>query len=389
MEKLGLKEQIKNKMNEVISDDYLYRFSFTTDEECVNYISRVILSSCRFFWIIINNCQKIKADQLQNQLGFLGLKRLIDCKTNYRVLYDNRYGEVLKEYLDYNEIMFPSPELLSSNRLLYCERPYLPYFEDYIKTFINKLDLKLVIVDDFNLVNYNENDFYFFMTKVPQIALLNDRVKAIYINMEQLTRESYMVYYSTIYKYKIPIIDYSDGNHTLTKTSKLLRYQYMPEEVSKLSVPYDKIYDVAFVGTLSPRRNFILNQLRNKGIKVIEANGWQDKRDMEIMKAKILLNIHYDNEYNVYESIRCDRFIFSGMLVISETSVFQDCIDINDLIISENYSDLVSKVLEVIQNYPMYLKEFLSKKKVRLPWIVESRKRDLVGINTMIESYKR
>ena len=97
------------------------------------------------------------------------------------------------------------------NRFLYCDQRRFPFFEDYINTFINKLGIKLIIVDDVNTVKYNYTDVYFFIAQLPQCVFFNRRIKAIYINMEQLSRHSYLVYCQTVRSYDIPIIDYSEA----------------------------------------------------------------------------------------------------------------------------------------------------------------------------------
>jgi hypothetical protein len=268
-------------------------------------------------------------------------------------------------------------------KLLYCEKGHFPFFEDYVNTFINQLNLQLMIVDNYETVNYNQDDFYFFLVKLPQRAFSHPRIKAIYINTEQLSRKSYLTYCQTISKYNIPIIDYSEGNHSFMPNSTLLRYQYHPEEINRLSLPTDKIYDVAFVGYISSRREKILNQLKNDGLQVRVVNGWLESRDKEICKAKVLLNIHYNEEYNVYEALRCDRFLFSGMIVVTETSICQELIDVNDLLIVEDYQNLVSRVKDVIQNFPQYVENMRLKREKMLPSIIESRKGDLIKIKKL------
>ena len=48
--------------------------------------------------------------------------------------------------------------------------------------------------------------------------------------------------------------------------------------------------------------------------------GWSEKRDSSIMKGKVFVNIHNSKPFKTYESIRCDRLLFSGNIVITEES---------------------------------------------------------------------
>ncbi len=209
--------------------------------------------------------------------------------------------------------------------------------------------------------------------------------------MEQLSRNCHLTYCKTISNFNIPIIDYSEINNNFIKNSVLLRYQYCPEEISKLScsAASDKIYDIAFVGSLSSRRAKILTELRKSGYQVNVVKGWQKERDQEIIKSKILLNIHYAEDYTIYEAIRCDRFLFSGMIVVTETSISQDSIDINNLLIIEDYHNLVSKVKDVIKNYPSYLESLKLEREQTLPSIIISRKQDLVQVEKMLVDFSK
>ena len=124
----------------------------------------------------------------------------------------------------------------------------------------------------------------------------------------------------------------------------------------------EKTYDVVFVGWISQRRKNIVTELTKRGFKVlIMERKWGTSRDIDISKAKLLLNIHYHESYNIYEAIRCDRWIFAGMMVVSEDSIDTNLLDTKDLVEFEKYDNLVNKVIDVLHNYDEYQKKFISK----------------------------
>ncbi|QKF94629.1 glycosyltransferase [Fadolivirus algeromassiliense] len=188
----------------------------------------------------------------------------------------------------------------------------------------------------------------------------------IILNLEQTTRKDLIEYYSDIHKYTDTVIDYSNENmeylyNEYNFESFQIPYQYNEDEISKLKKFLDvkKEYDVVFCGWIDnkcSRRNNILNKLSSIGINVKIVSGWGDNRDKDIAKGKILLNLHYNDDYNIYESIRCDRWVFSGHLVISDDSLNINKLDINKLIIFEKYENLVDKVIDVLKNYEFYCK---------------------------------
>ena len=64
-----------------------------------------------------------------------------------------------------------------------------------------------------------------------------------------------------------------------------------------------------------------------------------------IGKAKILLNIHYNEEYKIFESIRCEPWMACGLTVVSESSL-----DDSTRCIHVPYKELVDKVCSILQN---------------------------------------
>lgn len=262
-------------------------------------------------------------------------------------------------------------------KILYCEEAYFLPYEDYINTFLEQVNIELRIVDNLDKIDYNQTDIYFFMARLPQCIFFNRLIKAIYINMEQLSRNCHLMYCQTIKSFNIPIIDYNEGNCNLLPGSHLLRLQQIP-----FFIPSQKSYDVAFVGCICSRRIEIITKIRNN-YKVNIVTGWKEERDKEILKAKVLLNIHYADDYNIYESLRCDRFLLSDTIVVSEKSYLQESLDINDLLVVSDYSNLVSKVIDVLENYTTHMKDL--KQKREKSEVLTSRRNDLDLFNHICE----
>ncbi len=78
-------------------------------------------------------------------------------------------------------------------------------------------------------------------------------------------------------------------------------------------------------GSPSPHRNTIISRVRAAGMTVLYLNGVRGlERDISVASAKQFLNIHYDVEYQVFESIRCNRWIEAGMTVVTEPCINQE-----------------------------------------------------------------
>ena len=94
-----------------------------------------------------------------------------------------------------------------------------------------------------------------------------------------------------------------------------------------LAAAVEPAYDFALVGCTSPRRRSIVAKLHSAGLTtvVIQAS-FGDARDRQIANARALLNLHYAEDYWVYEAVRCNRWIAAGLAVVTE-----DCVNPSEI----------------------------------------------------------
>lgn len=84
------------------------------------------------------------------------------------------------------------------------------------------------------------------------------------------------------------------------------------------------MYDVGFCGTLSPRRTAILQGLRDAGLTVLNVTEFGAERDKKLTLCRVILNIHFADDYQIFEQARCDVWLRAGVPVVSETSLDDD-----------------------------------------------------------------
>jgi len=178
----------------------------------------------------------------------------------------------------------------------------------------------------------------------------------IYYNTEQLTSKKnglkvdFIIRFIKTYNVK-EIWDYSKINIEIFKQHSI-DAKYVPLQTPKWYS--DKLqefrnegilYDIGICGSSTSRREEIYRKLIEKGIKLkVIVNVFGDERDRELAKCKILLNIHAQDDYTVFESARCDAWLSIGVPIISENSLDNDsrCINVE-------YDQLVSKVVEIVE----------------------------------------
>jgi hypothetical protein len=155
---------------------------------------------------------------------------------------------------------------------------------------------------------------------------------------------------------KLELWDYSMVNIRILANHGIIA-KYMP---LKTSGPYleklqrfitsTKAYDIGFNGSMSARRKTILDQLATS-FTVFISTSWGDTRDLELSQCRVLVNIHFDTNYMVFESARCEPWLSVGIPVISELSIDND-----ERCILTTYDGFLKTVTDYFQNKNQSLK---------------------------------
>lgn len=255
--------------------------------------------------------------------------------------------------------------LNSSNIIVFiCHKSTLQYFTEYIAslqffsfiiTFHNPTDLS-------SLTDLFPDCFFVYATDLLYTCIFDyaTRPNCCLFNSEQMSLTHRRDPIINFLKNNGKIINYNNTNANILLNQNssfinqmlLLPYICNKNEQSflhNLLITSPKLYDFAIVGTLTPYRKFIIEQLYQRGLKILVINNsFDNKRDKNIAQCSALLNIHANSDYQVFESIRCNRWLDAGMTVISETCI--DQITHNNLSFV-NYHDI-----------PDFCSTFISKK---------------------------
>jgi len=248
---------------------------------------------------------------------------------------------------------------------IYSDPNTVKFFIDYINSIIINYN-DIVLISNFNellliinnINNKINNDIIIFMQSIPNIDISNIINNIYILNTEQLTREGELNRIQCYIANNIKIIDYSKSNIYCLKSKNINNnILYIPYLVNYNEIyNYDKIYDIAYIGHFIDERNYrmnIINSLNKSNIKTNEIKGFDIERDNLLFKYKILLNIHYNEEYNIFEQMRCNRCIFNKVIVITQKSIDID-FELKEYIIECEYDNLVATTISVINNYTYY-----------------------------------
>ena len=192
------------------------------------------------------------------------------------------------------------------------------------------------------------------------IALLKPSKEAKYLyNTEQLTRTRFIPELKEHAKTK-RLIDYSMTNISILQPQIEQKILYFPILFSPdlIQPKKEKIYDVAFIGYITPRRAAILRELsKTCQVMIINTYAYLEKY-RQIFSAKVLLNVHAETDFQVFEFSRCSIPVFNGQVVISEDADVSKETGTNAEVVKHvifsPYDQLVTKVKEVLKDYSKY-----------------------------------
>jgi len=248
------------------------------------------------------------------------------------------------------------------------------YFEDYILSILSFLNHHYP-QHHFSIHYYPQiypNSFIQFIQpqhvliylfKIPPFVLKHlshhQKYHPVYLlNTEQLSIPKHN-YYIHVLPRSIHLLDYSLSNIHIKnqhqKKSIYLPYFYNPNEYKEI----EKTNEICMIhpGTQSQRRQQFLYLCKKNGIKVNIIHGFGNERDNQLFSHKILLNIHFDSSYQIFEEIRCNRCIHQKMIVISESSLYHEHNILKKHMIEVPIQQMISKIKEVQINYHQYHEE--------------------------------
>lgn len=267
-------------------------------------------------------------------------------------------------------IVFYSPAILkwlgeylleTVEQFAYSKRPV---------TMCNTDDARqMTLVSSFNkfgvlLVSDPWPSFPLHESRVVQLAHKTNR---LYMLMsEQMTRSRVRDLFAKLVRMypSTRIMHYSDANKKLATLLRPQAQQVVP--FFPLLQNYErmwnrvKYFDVCTIGTASPRRSKIIKELLSRfGARFHEIRVFGEHRDIALSGCRVLVNLHANDDYTVLESIRCAPALVSGVLVVSENSLFGELTALEQHIVFAQSIDLVNGVNDTLTKYATLRGELL------------------------------
>ena len=249
-----------------------------------------------------------------------------------------------------------SKNILDSNKLyIYiCRKSHTSYFDEYITSLdIVDIEIHYEKMMDLQHIKYSGNIIFLVMFDLDDnLFSLNLSTQNCYIfNMEQMTILNRYLAIKQFYDAGFNLLGYSKVHAQCFPKEIYLPYQYNEEEINCLkSYSQEILYDVCIIPCNSAARSFIFYELKRLGVNIIDVTGWGEERDKKIGQCKIILNIHFQENYQIYEHLRCDRWMFAGKTIISEDSLDCEKLKLTNVHFYP-YSELVMKTIEHLNTF--------------------------------------
>lgn len=329
-------------------------------EEVIQFHTDLVKQGYDHYYIVVHDdaSTRLNLNRLSTYLQDYGIHLIRFLRMRYAYYCSYYKGKVVERLT--NTDVVGSIRLGAATKITICCTPFrYQFFEEYLLSMIDYLDCNLIVSDELHKLEFREDHYYIFCQMLPaqiQDSIIAGTHKGIslknmaVINTEQTTiKIGFYAYYRKLMKQNVRLLDYSTFNGTLLK-AEWLPYQYNEYEISRLKkmMAVPKKYDVAMISNVFPRRKQMYDLLRSQGITVLNIRAWKDKRDKLVGQCKILLNIHTHEDALVWEHIRCDRWLFAGMPIVSELCINSTDLDIKDYVHWSPYEKIPSKVKQIL-----------------------------------------
>lgn len=179
--------------------------------------------------------------------------------------------------------------------------------------------------------------------------------QTVIYNLEQLHDDSWVntpAYEQALRKFKV--WDYSPANLAFLKARGMGQNpQLLPigynERLTRIEKPQVQDIDVLFYGSINPRRQKILDELKDAGLKTEVLTGvYGAQRDAFIARSKLVLNLHfYDTQ--IFELARVSYLLANKKAVVTEKgSKTQFPAELDGQICAVPYASLVDTCKELV-----------------------------------------
>jgi hypothetical protein len=188
-------------------------------------------------------------------------------------------------------------------------------------------------------------------SSIPILGVLPPAGTVLY-HLEHVHRGSPFITPTTISIFRrYPVVDFSQHNirefATMGVRARWLPVGYVPE-LTRVAPRLEDV-DVLFYGTVTDRRQTILDAITARGLAVVALGGaYGSARDTQIARAKVVLNVHGKEENSVFESVRVAYLLANKKAVVSERGDGHE--DFQGAVAFADYAELADRCVDLVRD---------------------------------------
>lgn len=234
------------------------------------------------------------------------------------------------------------------------------YFQDYVESILRvsrEMGLSCSVEMWSSEKIVKPGRIHIFLQSVPEPVLAACRSAAalkrwvVLLNTEQLSRPEWRLVVHRTHDLGFVVLDYSPENIRLM--GNLANHYHVPYQDDG-SFPRPKTMGACMVGArTSVRRAQIFSEL----VHTTDVVGFGKARDDLLFQHKILVNVHYNDEYQIHEHMRTDRCVYQGMIVVTEPSVGTEALRLRPYMIVEERAKIPARVHQILRDYDRVRRE--------------------------------
>jgi hypothetical protein len=306
---------------------------------------------------------------------------IINNNDSYNIIRENGYKKGLQYYQWDNWALSVHNSIVEKKikkiiiinvTINWIYRLYQEYIESikyFATTYFKDIEFDIIYFDKitfeeklFDSINFNNYDKVFYSGDLEILKILveknnNNYSKLYFINIEQMSNQYYYKMIRTI-DHKINIIDYSEENIPYFENIYNI-YLIPPYFNYKNEIDFkNKDIDILSLKNNNYRETLlktIESNIQQKLNIIFFDNTYGEVRDNLYYRSKIYINIHCSNNHKTMEMIRIVNLITNKVIIISQSSVYNELLFLKDFIIVCNNDYQISDYIsEVLNNYDYY-----------------------------------
>jgi hypothetical protein len=245
----------------------------------------------------------------------------------------------------------------------------IEYISEYYRSAVEFFNAESLIYDLAEKIVFDPEKKYIFFACGPNEIFADEiKEKITVLNVTSLTKYSIpnrITHLQECAVRGIKLLSYSAPKY-FAEIAPMIYYPtiiYDSESVKLKALHQKYKHDIVFCGAITPYRKECLDHLESSGLTILKLeNLFGDKLDEKIASGKILLNLNMGGlDVNIYESIKYDRWLGAGKIIVTEKCDPETYYGSNEFLFETNFESMATLLKDILAKFEKYQTELGAK----------------------------